>query len=1004
MSTSFHIMHVLSRLIGTSHSRPEQVELLHNAQSRRIIQKVADDTSTLRASMSATASHSSQTPTILSHDDSTIDGRIFDWDDEIVNAASYRRALNHARSKAEIPSRPSEREDRLETISQAETEESNDRLTPIDGPSPSPRQKPLPYEMSVASEPVDVHGYRSRVALPISSQSDSGQQRRNVLTHRLKTPDADKKSFWSSLSGKRSSLSLAPPHEPTTRPDFSGSRSPASGSRRGRRGFENSFHTSIDFGSEDGLSAPPIVRAAQAGSVVEVEMLLDQRADINAQHVQSGRNALAVASHCGNEEVVRLLLQYGAAVNGQDATSMTPLHLASLRGHCGVVELLLQERADIDAKGPNDQTPLRIAAEKGQIELVQLLLRKRARVNARDMKQMTALHVAARQGDEAMAELLVSHGAHVEAKDGDFMNATHYACEGGHDRVLACLLNKKADIEAPGKASMTPLLCASSAGHAHIVELLIKKHASLKHKGEGDMTALHWASYNGHEEVLDILIQKRAPISAGNKDGRTPLHLAVMAEKFAAAELLLRKGAPIEVQCRSMLRPLHYACVDANPEITRLLLGYNANIEAEDGSGKRPLHTACIRGSLPLVDLLLQRGVNIEARNADGDRPLSLASSSGHVEIVQTLLNRGAALRLKYSSGPSHEDSPLCVAAKGGHLPVVQELLMRGASALQKDERNWQPLRYAAFYAHPEVVEILLRHGASVSGSASGGWGFNVTAHRIGFADNVSNEEQRKGQVLRLLTSAEAREQQAQERIVVAGAPLVPPAVQNQTSPTELPNGNIPSPPAQNPRPPPPSLPPRAPTELASHSPAGAAPPPGRYTFYQAQPPVLPGVAQAPPQPAQQPSSGQDQQQTYTNASPMPFVSPMPSEQSFTPSGYSNYTPSPMPSTMTPQPSSALPYSAGASSTGPQFVPKTMPQQMPPSGYNPAGYTYNPGGRPMRYAPPPDSMGHASTMTLGPDGLWQPVNAGVQRSASQRSYAPPSEPPNYPAGVYEMAS
>lgn len=418
----------------------------------------------------------------MSHDDSTIDGRIFDWDDEIVNAASYRRALNHARSKSEMPQKPAEREDRLETSSQAGTEESSDRLSPIGGHSPSQRQKPLPYEMSVVSEPIDVYGQRSRVALPISSQSDTGQQRRNVLTHRLKTPDADKKSFWSSLSGKRSSRNLAPP-EPTARPNSSGSRSSTSGARRGRRGFENSFHTSIDFGSEDGLSAPPMVRAAQAGSVVEVEMLLDQRADIYARHVQSGRDALAVASHCGNEEVVRLLLQYGAAVNKRDASFMTPLHLAALRGHCGVVEILLQERADIDAKGPSDQTPLRVAAEKGQIELAELLLRKRAKVNARDAKQLTALHIAARQRDEAMTELLVSHGAHVEAKDGDFMGATHYACEGGYDRVVNCLLNKKADIEAPGKASMTPLLCASSSGQTHIVELLLKKKASLKHKG-----------------------------------------------------------------------------------------------------------------------------------------------------------------------------------------------------------------------------------------------------------------------------------------------------------------------------------------------------------------------------------------------------------------------------------------------------------------------------------------------------------------------------------------
>ena len=976
--------------------------------------------------MSTTASHTSQTPTIVSHDDSTIDGRMFDWDDEIVNAASYRRALNHARSKAEMGSKAVDREDRLDTLSQAGTDESTDRISPINEQTPFSRQKPLPYEMSVVSEPIDVYGHRSRVALPISSQSENGQQRRNVLPHRLKSPDTEKKSFWTSLSGKRSSRNLAPPDQ-SSRPNSAGSRSPALGSRRGRRGFENSFHTSIDFGSEDGLSAPPIVRAAQAGSVVEVEMLLDQRADINAQHVQSGRNALAVASHCGNEEVVRLLLQYGAAVNERDALLMTPMHLAALRGHCGVVELLLQERAEIDAKGPNDQTPLRMAVEKGQVELAELLLRRRAKVNARDSKQLTALHVAVRQGDEAMTELLVNNGAHVDAKDGDFMGAAHYACEGGYDRVLICLLNKKADIESPGKAAMTPLLCASSSGQAHIVELLLKKKASPKHKGEGDMTALHWASYNGHEEVLDILLQRRVPIGAPNKDGRTALHLAVMAEKFAAAELLLRKGAPIEAQCRGMLRPLHYACVDANPEITRLLLGYNANIEAEDGSGKRPLHTACLQGSLPLVELLLQRGVNIEARDSDGDRPLCLASSMGHIDIVRTLLSRGAALRLKYSNGPSHEDSPLCLAAKSGHLDVVQELLMRGTSALQKDERNWQPLRYAAFYAHPEVVGLLLKYGATVSSGASSGWGFNVTAQRIGFADNVFNEDQRKGQVLRLLTSAEAKEQQAQEYLAAAATPVVPPAVQNQTTPTELPNGNTGTSPVQMSRPPPPSLPPRTPTELASHTPTTDTGP-NRYTYYPAPTMNMPPPPAPPAQQSQQPAPQHvsppllppppPPPQSYPIASPQPAVSPMPSEQHYTPSPYSNYVPSPMPSVITPQPYTPQtyppqPYSPIPQSAGPHFVPKTISQPMtqpvPPNAYQPGGYPYNPGGRPVSYAPPPSAGDHASTMTLGPDGLWKQVGAGVQRSVSQRSNVQPMSvqpavPPNYPTGVYEMAS
>ena len=88
----------------------------------------------------------------------------------------------------------------------------------------------------------------------------------------------------------------APPPMTMTGSSGMSSNRPSPGSHRGKRGFENSSSASIDFGSERGLSAPAIVRAAQAGSVVEVEMLLSQGADIEAIHRQSGRNALAVAS------------------------------------------------------------------------------------------------------------------------------------------------------------------------------------------------------------------------------------------------------------------------------------------------------------------------------------------------------------------------------------------------------------------------------------------------------------------------------------------------------------------------------------------------------------------------------------------------------------------------------------------------------------------------------------------------------------------------------------
>ncbi|KAL2041882.1 hypothetical protein N7G274_005069 [Stereocaulon virgatum] len=78
--------------------------------------------------------------------------------------------------------------------------------------------------------------------------------------------------------------------------------------------------------------------------------------------------------------------------------------------------------------------------------------------------------------------------------------------------------------------------------------------------------------------------------------------------------------------------------------------------------------------------------------------------------------------------------------------------------------------------------------------------------------------EQRKGQVLHLLTNAEAREQHMLEHLATITAPNVPGAVQNQTSPTELPVVKAASPPGQTLGMPSP-LPPRTAPELYSPPP-----------------------------------------------------------------------------------------------------------------------------------------------------------------------------------------
>ncbi|KAK7887769.1 hypothetical protein LTR67_009672 [Exophiala xenobiotica] len=732
-------------------------------------------------------------PSIRSGATSVISSKAFPWDEQLKETEAYRYATqqrrpgpaphhdpDRQRPSLNIHINTASADEGYETMSKSTSESalSVNHLSPTWDRGTFPRPV-RPYE-TVRLRAKESGKFYPETRSPSDSAASVDHTPRQAQSPVHIAPNKiprSKKSIWDTL--RRKSDWALEDHS-----NAQGDRGPTPGSSRGRRGFENRFHTSIDFASPDGMHCPAIVRAAQAGSTVEIESMLDAGAEVEECHQATGRNAMAVAAHCGNDEVVERLLRHGATTSKKDHIGCTPLHLAASRGHVGVMRILLSEYISVEGKGPGEKTPLRLSCDNGHCEAAELLLAHKARVNARDDRNLTSLHAAAKRGDVNIVDLLIRNGAHIEAKDANFMNALHYACEGGHNGVIELLLNKKAGLETPGSEGKTPLMTAAATGFAHSVELLLKRKASLKSKGSGDMTALHWAAFTGHVEVIDLLLQKKAPINAVNHNGRTPIHLAVMADHFPVVELLLRKNSSIEAQCTGTFRPLHYACSLEHTDIVRLLLQSGANLEASTIKQDRPLHIAVTRGSLPIVNTLLGSGADVDVRNADGDRALLLASSHGHTAIVNSLLNWGAPVRSKFSAGPSHEDSPLCLAARNGCSDVVRLLISRGASVSDKDEHDWPPLRYGAYYGHPQVVEELLDAGASVSGIET--WGFSLTADRIGFAQNVNISEECKQTVLLLLRSAEESEQRAHENQITHPDASIHRQVDQAKGPVEL--------------------------------------------------------------------------------------------------------------------------------------------------------------------------------------------------------------------------
>jgi ankyrin repeat protein len=567
-----------------------------------------------------------------------------------------------------------------------------------------------------------------------------------------KFSDPRKKKFWPGLG--RLNISSTPNLKP--RSSKIQLTSPTYGLRQRRvRSQDANLTQSIDLGTTDGLEVPALVRAAQAGSRIEVERLIDNGHDIEAFHGPTRRTALAVAAHCGNSEIVAALVHLNANCRSQDHTLATPLHLAASRGHIGVLEILLEEGVPLEEADDKKATALWIAVHSGHFEAAELLLQKGANVNARAEGQLAPLHITAQRGDAEIAELLLRHNAHIESRDSYFMTALHYACAKGHQAVVDILLDQGASMEAMGNDGRSPLICAATEGHRHIVELLLKRKASPRSKDERENNALHWAAFYGHVDVVDLLLRKKLSINDKNADGLSPLHLAVVGSQFSAVEFLLRMNAMLEPQCRQGRSPMHYACGSDNGDIVRLLLSAGAQAEAPvAGNLRRPIHIAASAGNGEIIQLLCEKGVAIDSRDLAGNRPLYIAAYHGHIAVVEKLLDFKAIPYLPFGDR-SYEDSPLCVAAKQGHLSVVSVLLKRGASIRQKDEHGWSPIQYAAHYGHPEVLELLLTQASTESDDVTETSAFDNAREYVIFDTGLNISEERRARVRELLFQAE---------------------------------------------------------------------------------------------------------------------------------------------------------------------------------------------------------------------------------------------------------
>ncbi|CAG5865666.1 unnamed protein product [Menidia menidia] len=261
---------------------------------------------------------------------------------------------------------------------------------------------------------------------------------------------------------------------------------------------------------------------------------------------------------------------------------------------------------------------------------------------------------------------------------------------------------------------------------------------------ESDWSPVHDAAFNGRVLNLQRLIAQGACVNLNTLDQVSPLHGACVQGHTACAKLLLESGANVNSSTLDGHTALSEACARGNLTCVSLLLQHGAS-PLGAGRSNPPLHSAAAEGQRSHSTAparMVRAGIMQRRQNAPTvskrcwspggfSEPLTppLTLSPGHPECVEALVRHGADV----DQHVEHLGSPLHVACSNRRLDTVRKLLQLGrmrsrsealtglsgpdlsiSSGARVDGRvsGDSPLHVAARLSSPELVSVLLEHGA----------------------------------------------------------------------------------------------------------------------------------------------------------------------------------------------------------------------------------------------------------------------------------------------------
>ncbi|XP_071602368.1 protein TANC1 isoform X2 [Heliangelus exortis] len=393
-----------------------------------------------------------------------------------------------------------------------------------------------------------------------------------------------------------------------------------------RTGISSSHLQALWIGySTDGLSAAlASLRNLYTPNVKVSRLLILAGANVNYRtEVLNNAPVLCVQSHLGHEEVVTLLLEFGAAIDGTSENGMTALSYAAAAGHMNIVSLLCKRGAKADYLDKKGQCALVHSALRGHCDILEYLLKVVWMTPSQEKNSL--------RKSQALQQALTA------------------ASSMGHCQVVCYILTIEKDHEIDINDTddlwgETALTAAAGRGKLEVCELILEHGAAVTRPNRRGIPPLFCAVRQGHWQIAKLLVEHGSDVNLSDKQGRTPLMVASCEGHLSTVEFLLSEGANISSLDKEGLTALSWACLKGHREVVQYLVEKGATTDQTDKNGRTPLDLAAFYGDADIVQYLVEKGAMIEHVDHSGMRPLDRAIGCRNTTVVVTLLRKGAKL------------------------------------------------------------------------------------------------------------------------------------------------------------------------------------------------------------------------------------------------------------------------------------------------------------------------------------------------------------------------